>query len=202
MKKKTKPPPKKKTKSSGGRKTHSVKKGYDVLSEEIKEEIRVHYLRGVGRETICKKFKVSYKKLDNLIQVNDWNVERKEISGNLRKELRGKIVADLAQTLARLNEEAVEFMDFLRSRILDEEVSNLDLSFLFKSRNTIIKELLRSLGQPDTIRHESGNSEERSQVNIQIVTGVGERPGAVEKLIGGKRVVVEEISSKDRSEEN
>ncbi|EQA55401.1 hypothetical protein LEP1GSC052_0008 [Leptospira kmetyi serovar Malaysia str. Bejo-Iso9] len=101
-----------------------------------------------------------------------------------------------------MNEESVIFLDFLKSRILDEEVSNLDLSFLFKSRNTVIKELLRSLGQPDTIRNESGNSEERSQVNIQIVTGVGERPGAIEKLIGGKQVVVEEISSKDRSEEN
>ncbi|TGM99720.1 hypothetical protein [Leptospira yasudae] len=202
MKKKTKPPPKKKTKSSGGRKTHSVKKGYDVLSEEIKEEIRVHYLRGVGRETICKKFKVSYKKLDNLIQVNNWNIERKEISGNLRKELNHIIIADLAQTLARINEEGIEFLDFLRTRILDEEVSNLDLSFLFKSRNTVIKELLRSLGQPETIRHDSANAEEKSQVNIQIVTGVGERPGAVEKLLGGNRVVVEEISSKNRSEEN
>ncbi|WP_010572180.1 hypothetical protein [Leptospira kmetyi] len=201
MKKKLKPPPKKKQ-GRGGKKTYVSKSGYEVLSDKTKEEIRIYFLRGVSREEICEKFGLTYKKLDNLIQGNNWNEHRKEISGKLRKELEGKIVTDLTQTLARLNEESVIFLDFLKSRILDEEVSNLDLSFLFKSRNTVIKELLRSLGQPDTIRNESGNSEERSQVNIQIVTGVGERPGAIEKLIGGKQVVVEEISSKDRSEEN
>ncbi|MCG6195638.1 hypothetical protein LFX25_20555 [Leptospira sp. FAT2] len=201
MKKKLNPPPKKKTKGRGG-KTPVSKKGYDVLSEETKEEIRLLFLRGTSREEICKRFKLTYKKLDNLIQGNGWNLDRKEFSGNLRRELEGKIVTDLAQTLERIKEESVIFLDFLKNRILYEEASNSDLLSLFKSRNTVLKELFRSLGEPDTIRQDSGNSEEKSQVNIQVVLGVGERPGAVEKLLGGNRVVVEEISSKNRSEEN
>ncbi|WP_016760536.1 hypothetical protein [Leptospira weilii] len=158
---------------------------YNTLSEEKIELIRCEYLRGQKREDICRKFKISYKTLDNFVQRRAWTKDREEIVGNLREEFAVQILTDKVTALARLNQEATEYLDLLREKLYDFETSNVEISLLLKSRNLLTRELLRSLGLPESIRQESGNGDEKATVNIQIVSGVGEKPGTIEKLIGG-----------------
>ncbi|EMO47018.1 hypothetical protein LEP1GSC187_1021 [Leptospira santarosai str. ZUN179] len=117
----------------------------------------------------------------------------------MREEFAVQIVTDKVAALARLNREATEYLDLLRKKLFDSTTSNVEISLLLKSRNLITRELLRSLGLVDTIRQDSPTGEEKSQVNIQIIQGVGEHPGVIEKLIGGRVMSVEETSSKDQS---
>ncbi|EKS06925.1 hypothetical protein [Leptospira santarosai] len=168
-------------------------------SEERIELIRCEYVRGQKREDICKKFKITYKTLDNLVQRRGWTKVREEIVGKVREEFAVQIVTDKVAALARLNREATEYLDLLRKKLFDSTTSNVEISLLLKSRNLITRELLRSLGLVDTIRQDSPTGEEKSQVNIQIIQGVGEHPGVIEKLIGGRVMSVEETSSKDQS---
>ncbi|WP_232424452.1 hypothetical protein [Leptospira alstonii] len=85
-----------------------------------------------------------------------------------------------------MNTEATLYLNLFKEKILDPNTTNLELSVLIKARNILVKELLRSLGLTDTIHQNSSLEEVESQVTIQIVTGVGEKPGSVEKLIGGR----------------
>ncbi|MCG6170254.1 hypothetical protein [Leptospira sanjuanensis] len=181
----------KKTKNQSSKKTLATR----GLSSERIEEIRIDYVRGEKRETICRKFKISYKTLDNYIQRNGWTVVREEIRGKVREESELQIVTDKVAALARLNQEATEYLNLLRDKLYDSETTNVEISLLLKSRNLITRELLRSLGLPETIRQDSPEGE-KSQINIQIISGVGEKPGTIEKMIGGKVISAEEENSK------
>ncbi|RHX83262.1 hypothetical protein DLM78_22420 [Leptospira stimsonii] len=172
----------------------------EKLSKKDQLKIRFAYLQGSSREEICQKYKIEYKQLDNLIHRNGWKDDFEEIEGKVREKTALSIISNASTTLARMNTEATELLDLIKKRIYDPELSNEDLSYLIKSRNTLLRELLRSLGLPDTIRNESGSPEDKSQFNLQIITGVGELPGSIEKLIGGKAIGVgKEETSKDRS---
>ncbi|WP_229267007.1 hypothetical protein [Leptospira sp. mild_001] len=174
----------KKPLSKNNTKTKS-KVSYNAQSEANIELIRCEYVRGQKREDICRKFNISYKTLDNFIQKKGWTKHREEIVGKWREEFAVQIVTDKVAALARLNQEATELLDLLQEKLFDQKTSNVELSLLLKSRNLITRELLRSLCLPETIRQESSSGEENSQINIQIVSGVGEKPGTIEKLIGG-----------------
>lgn len=162
----------------------------EKLSKKDQQKIRFAYLQGSSREEICRKYKIDYKQLDNLIHRNGWKEDFEEIEGKVREKTALSIISNASSTLARMNTEATELLDLIKKRIYDPEISNEDLSYLIKSRNTLLRELLRSLGLPDTIRKESGSPDEKSQFNLQIITGVGELPGSVEKLIGGNAIGV------------
>lgn len=155
------------------------------LSPKTILKIRSAYLQGHSREELCRKFDLTYKKLDNLIQRHAWTADREEIAGKVRENLENAIITNATEALSRMNAEATALLDLFQKRIYDPEVSNEDLSFLIKSRNIVVRELLRSLGQPETIRNESGNPDEQNPFTIQIITGVGEKAGTVEKIVGG-----------------
>ncbi|WP_246846763.1 hypothetical protein [Leptospira barantonii] len=114
----------------------------------------------------------------------------------MREEFAVQIVTDKVAALARLNKEATEYLNLLYEKLFDPETTNVEISLLLKSRNLLTRELLRSLGMPDTIRQDSSIEGEKNTVNIQIVTGVGERPGTIEKMIGGK-VIAEKDETGD-----
>ncbi|EMN89429.1 hypothetical protein [Leptospira weilii] len=173
----------------------------EKLPAKIKEKIRIAYIQGAtSREELCRKYNIDYKKLDNLIQRNGWNADREEIVGKVREKMEFSLISSTSTALARMNTESTELLDLIQKRIYDPEISNEDLAHLIKSRNTLLRELLRSLGLPDTIRNESGSPDEKSQFNIQIIAGVGELPGSIEKVIGGKTISVgKKEASKDRS---
>lgn len=123
--------------------------------------LRIEYIQGIRREKICKKYKITYKQLDNIIEYNGWNFERKEILENLKKAYDLQILTNLADAIAKINLEATKYLEIYKERMTNPKTSNLELSILSKSRYTHIKELLRSLSVPDTIRTEQNNSEEK-----------------------------------------
>ncbi|AXR66583.1 hypothetical protein [Leptospira mayottensis] len=183
------------------KKRSGVKKNV-IFSEKELEILRKEYLQGTSRESICRKYGLGYKQLDNLIRYNSWNTDRKEISGNLRVVSDLQILTNLADAITKINMEATKYLEIYKSRMTNPKTSNLELSILSKSRYTHIKELLRSLSVPDTIRTEQNNSEEKNQVNIQIVTGVGETPGTVEKLLGKDHVGVKKTTTRNQIQED
>ncbi|TGM06001.1 hypothetical protein EHQ76_06965 [Leptospira barantonii] len=191
-KQKGKGPSPKKTKSKEPKK----KTSYNALSEEKIELVRCDYVRGAKREEICKKFKITYKTLDNFVQRRGWTKSREEIVGKVREEFTTQIVTDKVAALARINRESTEYLDLLYEKLFDPETTNVEIALLLKSRNVLTRELLRSLGLPDTIRQDSSVSGESSQINIQIIAGVGEKPGTIEKMIGGK-VITEESQTRE-----
>nr|WP_242602916.1 hypothetical protein [Leptospira noguchii] len=172
-----------------------------IFSEKELEVMRKEYLQGTSRQNICKKYNLNYKQLDNLIRYNSWSTDRKEISGNLRVVSDLQILTNLADAIAKINIEATKYLEIYHERMTDPKINNLELSILSKSRFTHIKELLRSLSVPDTIRTEPNNSEEKTQVNIQIVTGVGEAPGTVEKLLSKEQVGVKKTTTRNQIHE-
>ncbi|AGS80595.1 hypothetical protein [Leptospira noguchii] len=172
-----------------------------IFSEKELEVMRKEYLQGTSRQNICKKYNLNYKQLDNLIRYNSWSTDRKEISGNLRVVSDLQILTNLADAIAKINIEATKYLEIYHERMTDPKINNLELSILSKSRFTHIKELLRSLSVPDTIRTEPNNSEEKTQVNIQIVTGVGEAPGTVEKLLKNEQVGVKKTTTRNQIHE-
>nr|WP_229266338.1 MULTISPECIES: hypothetical protein [Leptospira] len=157
----------------------------------------MEYLQGIRREKICKNYGLTYKQLDNIIEYNSWNLEKKEISGNLKVATDLQILTNLADAIAKINLEATKYLEIYNERMINPKTTNLELSILTKSRYTHIKELLRSLSVPDTIRTEQNHSEEKNQVIIQIVTGVGETPGTSEKLLEQDRVGVKETTTRN-----
>ncbi|WP_061248113.1 hypothetical protein [Leptospira noguchii] len=173
-----------------------------IFSEKELEVMRKEYLQGTSRQNICKKYNLNYKQLDNLIRYNSWSTDRKEISGNLRVVSDLQILTNLADAIAKINIEATKYLEIYHERMTDPKINNLELSILSKSRFTHIKELLRSLSVPDTIRTEPNNSEEKTQVNIQIVTGVGEAPGTVEKLLKNEQVGVKKTTTRNQIQED
>ncbi|EKR56204.1 hypothetical protein FH593_21185 (plasmid) [Leptospira interrogans] len=186
----------KKTKKEPTKKRSGVKKNV-ILSDIELERLRMEYLQGIRREKICKNYGLTYKQLDNIIEYNSWNLEKKEISGNLKVATDLQILTNLADAIAKINLEATKYLEIYNERMINPKTTNLELSILTKSRYTHIKELLRSLSVPDTIRTEQNHSEEKNQVIIQIVTGVGETPGTSEKLLEQDRVGVKETTTRN-----
>ncbi|KGE21901.1 hypothetical protein [Leptospira interrogans] len=186
----------KKTKKEPTKKRSGVKKNV-ILSDIELERLRMEYLQGIRREKICKNYGLTYKQLDNIIEYNSWNLEKKEISGNLKVATDLQILTNLADAIAKINLEATKYLEIYKERMTNPKTTNLELSILTKSRYTHIKELLRSLSVPDTIRTEQNHSEEKNQVIIQIVTGVGETPGTSEKLLEQDRVGVKETTTRN-----
>lgn len=186
----------KKTKKEPTKKRSGVKKNV-ILSDIELERLRMEYLQGIRREKICKNYGLTYKQLDNIIEYNSWNLEKKEISGNLKVATDLQILTNLADAIAKINLEATKYLEIYKERMTNPKTTNLELSLLSKSRYTHIKELLRSLSVPDTIRTEQNHSEEKNQVIIQIVTGVGETPGTSEKLLEQDRVGVKETTTRN-----
>nr|WP_017850608.1 hypothetical protein [Leptospira interrogans] len=186
----------KKTKKEPTKKRSGVKKNV-ILSDIELERLRMEYLQGIRREKICKNYGLTYKQLDNIIEYNSWNLEKKEISGNLKVATDLQILTNLADAIAKINFEATKYLEIYKERMTNPNTTNLELSLLSKSRYTHIKELLRSLSVPDTIRTEQNHSEEKNQVIIQIVTGVGETPGTSEKLLEQDRVGVKETTTRN-----
>ncbi|WP_061239715.1 hypothetical protein [Leptospira interrogans] len=186
----------KKTKKEPTKKRSGVKKNV-ILSDIELERLRMEYLQGIRREKICKNYGLTYKQLDNIIEYNSWNLEKKEISGNLKVATDLQILTNLADAIAKINLEATKYLEIYNERMINPKTTNLELSILSKSRYTHIKELLRSLSVPDTIRTEQNHSEEKNQVIIQIVTGVGETPGTSEKLLEQDRVGVKETTTRN-----
>lgn len=180
------PPKKKKTIKKPDKKEEVKKKKAEFLSQQKKLKIKADYIQGMKREELCNKYEITYRTLDNLIQRYKWKKEWKEIEGKVSEKLAFKILTNSTNLLSRMNTEATEYLNLFKEKILDPNTTNLELSVLIKARNILVKELLRSLGLPDTIRQDSSLEEVESQVTIQIVTGVGEKPGSVEKLIGGR----------------
>ncbi|EMO66431.1 hypothetical protein LEP1GSC132_2510 [Leptospira kirschneri str. 200803703] len=179
------------------KKRNGVKKTESLSDIEL-ANLRIEYIQGIRREKICKKYKITYKQLDNIIEYNGWNFERKEILENLKKAYDLQILTNLADAIAKINLEATKYLEIYKERMTNPKTSNLELSILSKSRYTHIKELLRSLSVPDTIRTEQNNSEEKNQVNIQIVTGVGETPGTIEKLLNQDPVGVKKTTTRNQ----
>ncbi|EMJ34093.1 hypothetical protein LEP1GSC079_5192 [Leptospira interrogans str. FPW1039] len=186
----------KKTKKEPTKKRSGVKKNV-ILSDIELERLRMEYLQGIRREKICKNYGLTYKQLDNIIEYNSWNLEKKEISGNLKVATDLQILTNLADAIAKINLEATKYLEIYNERMINPKTTNLELSILTKSRYTHIKELLRSLSVPDTIRTEQNHSEEKNQVIIQIVTGVGETPGTSEKLLEQDQVGVKETTTRN-----
>ncbi|WP_039940139.1 hypothetical protein [Leptospira noguchii] len=200
IRKKTKKVSTKNVKIKSKRK-YGVKKN-EILSEIELECLRKSYLQGTKREEICKYYGLTYKQLDNIIEYNRWNLERKEITENLRENSDLQILTNLADAIAKINIEATQYLEIYNKRMTNPKIKNIELSLLSKSRFTHIKELLRSLSVPDTIRTEQNNSEEKTQVNIQIVTGVGERPGTLEKLLKNEQVGVKKTTTRNQIQED
>ncbi|WP_036041873.1 hypothetical protein [Leptospira alstonii] len=180
------PPKKKKTIKKTDKEKEVKKKDSKSISLKEIEKIRMDFVQGTKRRLICNKYKIDYKTLDNLILRNSWKNEREEIRGKVRKKMDFKILTNSTNLLSRMNTEATLYLNLFKEKILDPNTTNLELSVLIKARNILVKELLRSLGLTDTIHQNSSLEEVESQVTIQIVTGVGEKPGSVEKLIGGR----------------
>ncbi|EMN97638.1 hypothetical protein LEP1GSC112_0109, partial [Leptospira interrogans serovar Pomona str. UT364] len=100
----------KKTKKEPTKKRSGVKKNV-ILSDIELERLRMEYLQGIRREKICKNYGLTYKQLDNIIEYNSWNLEKKEISGNLKVATDLQILTNLADAIAKINLEATKYLE-------------------------------------------------------------------------------------------
>ncbi|EIE01412.1 hypothetical protein [Leptospira licerasiae] len=171
-----------------------------TLNPQKLDKVKADYLKGLSREEICSLYKITYKQLDHYIRSQNWNEKRREITRKTEEKFADLIADSKARALAEMNEEAREIIqncmkEFRNASNWQTKFSTDDngretitipyaqLAALGKLWRDAWNRRLRSLGEADSIKDVSDFQGEATRPILQVLTMVGIKPEAVEKVI-------------------
>ncbi|MCR1794884.1 hypothetical protein [Leptospira sp. id769339] len=176
-----------------------------TLSPNKLARIQADYLKGLSREEVCSRHGVTYTQLDHYIRKQNWNDKRREITRKSEEKFADLIADSKAHALAEMNEEAREIILRCMNEFRNEANWQTKISTDDNGKETITipyvqmaalgnlwrnawNRRLRSLGEADSIKDVPDFQGESARPILQVLTMVGIRPDAVEKVIRAGQV--------------
>ncbi|TGM87937.1 hypothetical protein [Leptospira licerasiae] len=171
-----------------------------TLSPRKLDRIQADYLKGLSREEVCSRHGITYKQLDHYIRTQKWNVKRREITRKSEEKFADIVADSKAHALAEMNEEAREIIQRCMTEFRNVANWQTKISTDDNGKETITipyvqlaalgnlwrnawNRRLRSLGEADSIKDMPEYQGEATRPILQVLTMVGIRPDAVEKVI-------------------